>query len=59
MTGSDTQSFRNGDVSDWGEMSLVTRQRGTLAAVALAKFSIQLDFFALTRRCPTWRARSR
>ena len=52
MTGSDTQSFRNGDVSDWGEMSLVTRQRGTQAAVALAKFSIQLDFFALTLALP-------
>lgn len=33
-------------------MSLVTRQRGTLAAVALAMFCIQLDFFALTLALP-------
>ena len=33
-------------------MSLVTRQRGTLTAVALTLFGIQLDFFALTPARP-------
>ena len=41
---SDTQQFRNGIVSDLGGMSLVTWQRGTLTAVVLAMFCIQLDF---------------
>lgn len=52
MANSDTQQFRNGIVPQLGEMSLVTRQRGTLTAVALAMFCIQLDFFALTLAVP-------
>jgi hypothetical protein len=49
---SDTQQFRNDGVSELGRMSPVTRQRGTLTAVALAMFCIQLDFFALTLALP-------
>ena len=52
MADSDTHQFRNDIVSDLGRMSLVTRQRGTLTAVALAMFCIQLDFFALTLALP-------
>jgi MFS family permease len=52
MADSDTHQFRNDIVSDLGGMSLVTRQRGTLTAVALAMFCIQLDFFALTLALP-------
>jgi hypothetical protein len=44
MANSDTQQFRNDGVPELGGMSLVTRQRGTLTAVALARFCIQLGF---------------
>jgi hypothetical protein len=40
-------------------MSLVTRQRGTLTAVALALFGIQLGFSPGRWRCRTWRDHSR
>lgn len=52
MTQSDTHPFRNGRVSERGGLSALARQRGTLAAVALALFCIQLDFFALTLALP-------
>ena len=59
MANIDTPQFRNGIVSELSEMSLVTRQRGTLTAVTLALFGIQLGVSPGRWRCRTWRDHSR
>jgi hypothetical protein len=41
MTSGDTLAFRNNGVSELGDTSATTRQRGGLVAVALALFCIQ------------------
>jgi MFS family permease len=57
MSHNETHQFRNDSVPELllagpGTGSPLTRQRGTLAAVALALFCIQVDFFALTLALP-------